>query len=375
MGLKDEGNYALYSSEYDWENSSIGYYLEVDLLCPEDLHDKFSAYPLFPEKREGKLMGTLYPKEHYISHIMNLRFGLKLSYKILKIHRVLRFRQEPFMREYIDHMANERKKYPKGTFLNEFYNLLGNSLFGKTCENPEKYGKFKFVRGYEKALKLFNTMKVKNFLCIDKINNVVLMEMRKNKVLYNRPLPIGVTILEISKWYMQRFYYEVMKPFYGDRMKFLYTDTDSLVLELQTEDFKKDIRDPRLAPHFESETIKGLPGYMKIEKDNILEFRAFCPKHYYYIQKINNRFKFSETFKGIPSNVREKMSEKDIEEHLKKNIPIEKKESQYKMKNIRSKKHTVFVMNMIRKVKDDDSKRYYLSDGIHALAFGHYKAI
>jgi hypothetical protein len=174
---------------------------------------------------------------------------------------------------------------------------------------------------------------------------------------------------------MQRFYCEVMKPFYGDRMKFLYTDTDSLVLELQTEDFKKDIRDPRLAPHFESETTKGLPEYMKIEKDNILEFRAFCPKHYYYIQKINNRYKFSETFKGIPSNVREKMSEKDIGEHLKKNIPIEKKESKYNMKNIRSKKHTVFVMNMIRKVKDDDSKRYYLPDGIHTLAFGHYKTL
>jgi hypothetical protein len=202
---EDEGYYALYSSEYDWKNSNIEYYLEVDLICPEDLRDKFSAYPLFPEKRDGKLMGTLYPKEHYIFHIMNLRFGLKLGYKILKIHRVLRFRQEPFMREYIDHLANERRKYPKGTFLNEFYKGMMNQNFGKTCENPYKYRKFKFVRGHEKALKLFNTKKVKNFHCIDKINNVVLMEMRKNKALYNRPLPIGVTILEISKWYIVRF--------------------------------------------------------------------------------------------------------------------------------------------------------------------------
>jgi hypothetical protein len=62
--------------------------------------------------------------------------------------------------------------------------------------------------------------------------------------------------------------------------------------------------------------------------------------------------------KEFPSHVREKMSEKVIEEHL--------------MKNIRSKKHTVFVVKMIPKVKDDNSKRYYLPVNIYTLAFGHY---
>jgi hypothetical protein len=117
----------------DFEN--IGYFLEVDLECPPELHDFFSRYPLFPEHLNGKLIATLYPKKNYKVHIAYLKWAISKGYQVTKIHRVIRFRQAPIFKSYIEHLVDERKKYPKGTFLNEFYKILANSLFVKCCED------------------------------------------------------------------------------------------------------------------------------------------------------------------------------------------------------------------------------------------------
>jgi hypothetical protein len=92
----------------------------------------------------------------------------------------------------------------------------------------------------------------------------------KCEVKYNKPLAIGATILDVCKWYMQTFYYKVLKPYYEDRMKFLYTDIHSIIGWFQTKDIKEDLKDPKLAPHFETPETEKVPGYMKIEKIGIL---------------------------------------------------------------------------------------------------------
>jgi hypothetical protein len=89
--------------------SDYGYYLEVDIEIPKEIHDKFSAYPLFPEKREGKLVCTFYNKQNYITQLANLQFALKHGYKITKIHRALKFRQSAFLKSYIEYLITERK--------------------------------------------------------------------------------------------------------------------------------------------------------------------------------------------------------------------------------------------------------------------------
>jgi DNA polymerase elongation subunit (family B) len=83
----------------------------------------------------------------------------------------------------------------------------------------------------------------------------------------------------------------------------MYTDTDSIVCWIKTKDIKADIKslNDNLGGWFETEDTSGLPGVMKIEKDNIVEFRAYCPKHYYYIQKKGDKYIVSEAFKGIPA--------------------------------------------------------------------------
>ena len=67
--------------------------------------------------------------------------------------------------------------------------------------------------------------------------------MRKTEVLINKPVCHGQAILDISKTLMYEFYYDYLKPKYGDKVKLCYMDTDSFIIHVQTEDFYKDIAD------------------------------------------------------------------------------------------------------------------------------------
>jgi hypothetical protein len=141
---------------YDVNASPVGYYLEVDIEVPKEIHPLVSAYPLFPEIMDSKLKATLYNKKNYRVHIAYLQLGLALGYKLTKVHRAIRFRQEPVMLSYLWMLAQERKKYPKDTLMNDFYKLMANSLFGKTIENPENYRDHKVAIGDVDCLKLLN---------------------------------------------------------------------------------------------------------------------------------------------------------------------------------------------------------------------------
>jgi DNA polymerase elongation subunit (family B) len=266
-------------------------------------------------------------------------------------------------------LTEERKKYPKGTFLNDLYKLMANSLFGKTIENPENYRNHKVAIGDDDCIRLLNNERLRNFHKLDKNCETVLAELELEKVDYNKPIAIGCSILDLSKTYMQYFYYSVLKSYYGDRMRFIYTDTDSIVCWIKTNDVKQDIKN--MQEWFESEQTKGMPGVMKIEKDNTVEFRAFCSKHYYYIQKIGDKYKVSEAFKGIPSHVRSSkdLTQEEIIEHLSKGQSLSSI-STFEMKSIRSRNHEVIIENVKKSITDKDDKPQYI-DEYHTVALGY----
>ena len=66
-------------------------------------------------------------------------------------------------------------------------------------------------------------------------------EMRKTEITMNKPVYLGQAILDISKTLMYEFYYEYMKPKYGNKVKLCYTDTDSFIMQIFTDDFYADI--------------------------------------------------------------------------------------------------------------------------------------
>jgi hypothetical protein len=114
-----------------------------------------------------------------------------------------------------------------------------------------------------------------------------------------------------------------------------------------------------------------MPGVMKVEKENIVEFMTCCPKHYYYIQKIGDKYKVFEVFKGIPSHVRSSkdLTQEEIIEHLSKRQSLPSV-STFEMRAIRSKSHEVIVQNMTKTITDKDDKRHYIDD-YHTVALGY----
>ena len=116
-----------------------------------------------------------------------------------------------------------------------------NSVFGKTMENVRKHRDIKLVTTEEQRSKLVsepNYHTEKHFT-----ENLLGIEMKKTKVKMNKPLYLGITILDISKIFMYKFWYDYIKPKYGDRAKLYYLDTDSFIIHIFTENFFEDIAD------------------------------------------------------------------------------------------------------------------------------------
>ena len=116
---------------------------------------------------------------------------------------------------------------------------MNNAVFGKTMENVRKHRDIKLVTTDKKRNKLvsepnYHTM---NYISED----LSKIEMKRTKVKMNKPIYLGLSILEISKLLMYEFWYNYMKPKYGDNVKLCYMDTDSFIMSIKTEDFYKDI--------------------------------------------------------------------------------------------------------------------------------------
>lgn len=247
-----------------------GAIFEVDLECPEELHDVFSDYPLAPEMRTmtkeelsttmqqkmeeahlrytptPKLMTTLHKKTCYPIHYRNLRQYLQLGWRMTKVHRVLAFRQVPWMRSFMQENVAKRKA-AKSDDEKERYKLMNNSVFGKTMENVRQRMDYKMMRqGHdEEAYKrLVAGPKWKRGVLVAHNPELLGVELEQMKCKLDKPIIVGFSVLELSKTTMFDFYYNKVKKQYGENARLCMTDTDSLVLRIQTEDLYKELKDP-----------------------------------------------------------------------------------------------------------------------------------
>ena len=72
--------------------------------------------------------------------------------------------------------------------------------------------------------------------------HLVGIQNHKEKVLLNKPIYVGMSVLDLSKHLMYDFYYNTLKARYGENVRLLYTDTDSLIVHVQTEDIYADMK-------------------------------------------------------------------------------------------------------------------------------------
>ena len=322
-----------------------------------------------------KVIPTLRDKKEYVLHYRNLQLYLDLSLKIKKVHRVLKFDQSPWLKQYID-FNTEKRKHAKHSFKKDFFKLMNNSIFGKTMENLRKRVDVRLVTNEKKLDKLtskptFVSSKIfyKNLMAVHKV---------KETLTLNRPAYVGMCILDLSKMLMYDFHYNYIKKKYNNRAKHLFTDMDSLTYEIEAEDVYKDFWNnkdmfnnsdyPKSSPYYWN-VDKKIIGKFKDEACGIpiTEFIGLKSKMYSYVK---DNEKGGKTAKGIKKNV----IKNNIKHEDDKNTLINNERMHHKMKTIRSQRHQLgsYEINKVSLSCFDD-KRYIHDNGTSSYAYGHYK--
>ena len=201
-----------------------------------------SDLPFLPKRIKidkcKKLVCDLHNEKKLVIHIKSLKQALNHGLKLKKIHRIIEFNQKAWLKPYID-MNTELRKLAKDDFEKDLFKLMNNAVFGKTMENIRKHSDIKLVTTEKKRNKLVSEP---NYHTINYISeDLSIIEMNKTKVKMNKPIYLGLSILDTSKILMYEFWYDYMKPKYGNRVKLCYMDTNSFVMNIKTNDFYKDI--------------------------------------------------------------------------------------------------------------------------------------
>eukprot|EP00873_Tetraselmis_striata_P042372 jgi/Tetstr1/462636/TSEL_007620.t1 len=394
----------------DWEGGQ-GCFVEVDMKYPEHLHDSHNDLPLAPEKvtlgeedassycREmatqtdskiascEKLAGHFKGRIKYKVDARVLQLYVKHGMVVTKLHRVVRCFQQPMMKPWIEFNTTKRAT-AKNDFEKDFYKLMNNACFGKTMENVRARSNFRFACSDEQRARYTARATFKRLVPVGDIKTTHLMgvDLKKDVVELDKPIFMGASILDLSKRHMFQYHYEVMKPRYGDKLKLMFTDTDSLCYHIETPDLYRDMSEMREhldlsgfpADHpLHDKTNKKVLGKFKDECADgefavMSEFVGLRPKVYSYEKvSIDGSTSYKSTCKGVKKYV------------IKRDLNMERYKEVLggaihcvKQTCIQSRNQKIHT-NSISKVglSPIDTKRWICSDGVNTLAHGHHRAI
>ena len=232
------GDFKTEPLDYPWResNDERGAILEVDVEYPKELHDYLSDLPPLPSKLKvtedmlsntqqtlyrahhgdkkrflttTKLIPTLLSKTNYIAHQRVLKQAESLGVKITKIHTIISFKHKKWLAPYID--LNTRKRAQPGIsdFEKNLYKLMNNSVFGKTMENVRKHRDYKIINIEENCPRIFKNPRI--YATTEIGSTKLLIELRRTEAEMNKPLYIGMCILDLSKVLMYDFHYNFTK--------------------------------------------------------------------------------------------------------------------------------------------------------------------
>ena len=264
-----------------------------------------------------KLIPNLGNKTNYVVHYRNLQLYLSLGMKLNKIHRVLKFKHV--------RLVNNEKDFLKNT------------------SRPTHH-------------KIFD----KNYAAIHEVKPILTL---------NKPIYVGFTVLEFSKWLMYDFHYNFIKKHFDAEL--LFADTDSLTYEIKSEDVYERF--------FKRKHLFDFSNFSKDSKFYDSQNEMVVSK-----MKVVNKGIPINKFVGLKSKMYSMLSDDGEKSNTAKGVNIatefhefretlfNKKVARHKMKRIQSKKHKLetYETNKISLSVFDD-KRFVLNDGIHTLAYFH----
>ena len=136
-------------------------------------------------------------------------------------------------------MNTDLRKQAKNDFEKDFFKLMNNEVFGNTMENVRNHRDIKIVTTDKRRSILASEPNYHSTKYVSK--DWLIMEMRKTKVKMNKPIYLCQAILDLSKTLMYEFWYDYIKPKYGDKARLCYMDADSFVIYIESENLYKDI--------------------------------------------------------------------------------------------------------------------------------------
>ena len=372
------------------DDSLYGYFLDVDLDYPENLHDSRKDFSMAPEKIKikdellslycleiknkndiktgdiNKLVPNLMLKKNYVLHYGNLKYYLSQGLILKKVHIILESIQSAWMKPYIDFNTQKRKEATNEADKNQF-KLLNNAAYGKTIKNMRKRIKIRIIENEKDLTKHIARPTYINYDYYGK--RLIVIHDEKEQLTLNKHVYVGNAVLELSKLDVYKFNYNFMKNEVSI-FTLLYAETDSFIYEIIGEDFYKIIckykelfdlsNFPKDSEYFCNDN-KKVPGKMKDEygRTSIYEFIGLKSKMY-SIRDITKKEK--RTYKGHNS---------DIKYDDFKDTHSNKKVVRHKMRGTKSKNHNITTYENKISLSAFDNKRHILSDGINTLPHGH----
>lgn len=358
----------------------FGYILDVDIHYPEHLHKQHNDLPFLAEiievNAQKKLVPHLNDRSNYIVHYMALKQAIEHGLVLKKINRILKFKQSAWLKPYIDYNTKLRAA-AQNDFEKDLYKMYNNAVFGKTMENIRNRLNMRIVCDARQLEKLIAKPEFVDRTIYSE--NLAAIHLKKKIIVFNKPIYVGMAILDLSKIVMYDYHYNVMQKKYdADKLKLAYMDTDSLLYQIKTENLYNDMTDmleyldtsdyPKDHPCYSIKNKKK-PGTFKDEAQGkvIEKYIGLRPKMY----SIQLKGKVIKKAKGVQNAVIKKCVDfEDYEQCLFSNISL-----RFPTNHIRSKIHVISSVEINKlALSPYDDKRIILDDGISTTAIG-YKTI
>ena len=256
---------------------------------------------------------------------------------------------------------------------------MNKSVFGKTMENVRNCRDIKLIATEQRRKKL--TSKPNYDSCKQFNYDLMAIEMKTTEVLMNKPIAAGQAILDISKTLMYEFWYDYLKPKYQDNIKLCYMDTDSFIIQIETDDFFKDISNDVDKWFDTSKYDKNDNRPLEIGKNKkiidkfkdelngkiITEFIALRAKTYAYTQLNEDKIEEHKKAKGTKKFV----IKKHLNFELYKRALFNNETIRCAQQRIKSDHHKIYTQSVHKTaLNNKDDRRIQSFDGITIYPIG-----
>ena len=254
---------------------------------------------------------------------------------------------------------------------------MNNSVFGKTMENVKNRINIHATTSEKNAIKWFSKVHMKG---AKYFSGLYLIEMYKQEIVYDKPLYVGTSILDLSKLHMMKFHYDVIHKEFENKHDLLYSDTDSLVYNIKDPDIYEwmknnkqhfDLSDSKRKDLKNDDNIKAL-GKMKDENYSLIipEWLALNPKVYsfkYQDDVDNNNIENKRICKGVSkATVKKNITHDDYLNVFETDEPIKKD-----VVSIRSFNHQLFTYVNDKVALTSYYDKQYMVDNNTCLPYGY----